>query len=137
MSGGFFVRWKQGEPRPCRVFDPLPADHPAAAMPCLVCENVLGDGRPVQLYAVGWHDEESRERHTAGRWYTAQAVLLHAACVANMSPAFAEQLTAEPELLLAPVELTQEQSDELKAQFEALSGGAGVAAVPVQEGQPE
>lgn len=81
MSGVFYIRWKRGEPREGRVLNPLAAEHPAAGLLCLVCHQPLGDGRSVQLYAIGPDDEETAERHAQGRWYPAQAALLHAECV--------------------------------------------------------
>lgn len=86
MSGVFYVRWKSGEPREGRVLNPLGADHPAAGLSCQMCEQQLGDGRSVQLYAVGPDDEETAEKHAQGRWYSAQAALLHAACVGDFGP---------------------------------------------------
>lgn len=81
MSGVFYIRWKPGEPREGRVLNPLAADHPAASLSCPACSGPLGDGRSVQLYAIGPDDEETAERHAEGRWYSAQAALLHAECV--------------------------------------------------------
>lgn len=107
MSGGFFVRWKPGEPRECRVFSALDSSHPAAELPCPHCEDPLGDGRQVQLYAVGPWDEETRERHAEGRWYTALAVLLHVDCVTGFAAWFAANETPE-----APVGVVVEPSAE-------------------------
>lgn len=77
---GIFVRWKPGEPRRGRTFDPLRAGHPLYNSGCVVCPRPLGDGTPVTAIAVGPHDEESRERHDEGRWYSAQAALIHERC---------------------------------------------------------
>lgn len=120
MNGGYFVRWKADEPRAGRVFPPLTADHPGAALPCLVCNQPLGDGRQVQLFAVGPYDDETRAKHAEGRWYTAEAALFHIGCAEAVSAAFLDWLTVEPRLELKPVtELTPEQFEEFKARFEA------------------
>lgn len=120
MSGVFYMRWKPGEPREGRVFNPLADEHPAAALPCLVCNQPLGDGRQVQLFAVGPYDDETREKHAEGRWYTAEAALFHTGCAEAVAAAFVDWLTAEPRLELKPVtELTPEQFEEFKARFEA------------------
>lgn len=81
MSAVTYVRWKAGEARELTVFPPLAATHPAAADPCLLCDELLGNGTPTQLFALGPDDARNREKHTAGRWYTAHALLLHEACL--------------------------------------------------------
>lgn len=81
MTGQTFVRWRAGEPREGRVFPPLDPSHPAAAESCAVCESLLGDGSPVQLLAIGPLTPAAHQEHRAGRWYSALALLFHAACL--------------------------------------------------------
>jgi len=76
-----YVRWKMGEPRERTVIAPLKPAHPVARFPCLVCVRPLGDGRPVQLLAVGPDSEDSRARCAAGRWFSALAITVHAECL--------------------------------------------------------
>ena len=78
-----FIRWKPGEPRESRVFPPLTAGHPAAGDSCPACGECLGDGTPVQLLTIGPTDDEDREKHRAGRWYSAFALLFHADCLGS------------------------------------------------------
>lgn len=88
-----FVRWRAGARRESRVLPPLAGDHPAANRPCPACWIPLGDGRPVQLLAIGPIDDETRVQHAARCWYSALALLLHAECLGT-APAAEE---AEPE----------------------------------------
>lgn len=81
MSNVTYVRWQKDQPRECRDFAPLAPDHPSAGTPCFVCGEVLGNGQPVQLLAIGPEGEEDRARHAAGRWYSAVAILLHVRCL--------------------------------------------------------
>jgi hypothetical protein len=76
-----FVRWRAGARRESRLLPPLAGDHPAANRPCPACWIPLGDGRPVQLLAIGPTDDETRVQHEALRWYSALALLLHADCL--------------------------------------------------------
>ncbi len=81
-----YVRWQRDEPRECRVFPPLASDHPAYATECSLCGEPFSNGGKVQLLAIGPDDAESREKHAEGRWYSALAVLLHAACIQGVEP---------------------------------------------------
>jgi hypothetical protein len=88
VSGKTFVRWRSTEPREQRVFPPLPADHPAVSEPCPgACGEPLGCGLPVQLLVIGPTDGEDYRAHREGRWYSALALLFHAACLGTELPA--------------------------------------------------
>lgn len=76
-----YTRWKAGEPREGRVLGPLSADHPGAGFPCLCCGQLLGDGRKVQLLAIGPDSETSRAECRDGKWHAALALTLHAECI--------------------------------------------------------
>lgn len=79
---GVYVRWKPGEPREGRTFPFIPAGHPLADFYCPVCDDVLANGDPVTLLVLGpGADEDSRERHAEDRWYNAQALPVHQACL--------------------------------------------------------
>lgn len=76
------IRWQRDESRLGRVCPPLADDHPLAGLYCPACAELLGNGEPVQLLALGpGADAEARERHKAGRWYSAEAIPVHAACL--------------------------------------------------------
>jgi hypothetical protein len=90
-----FVRWKDGEPRRGRVFEPLAADHPAVGIPCPPCDEPIGTTRPVQLVAVGPVFEGDRQAHLAGRWYSAGAALLHEDCADRLTDSALELLISE------------------------------------------
>jgi len=85
MTGVFYVRWKKGEPREGPLIDKLHVDSPAIDTPCQKCGEPLGDGRPVQLYALGPDDLDSVVRHERDRWYSALALLLHAECLPDLT----------------------------------------------------
>ena len=91
----FYVRWRRGEPRRGRVFDALTIDHSGYALPCVECDESLGDGHSVQLIAVGPDDEKSAEKFAAGRWCTIAAVPLHAACADALTDGGLELLISE------------------------------------------
>ena len=84
MSHAFYVRWKLGEPREGAVLAKLHVDSPAIDMPCTQCGELLGDGRPVQLYALGPGDVDSVVRHERGWWYSALAALVHVDCAPDL-----------------------------------------------------
>lgn len=81
-----YVRWQKDEPREGRIFPSLDEIHPASTDECLVCGHLLGGSGPVQIFALGPEDEGEREMHVAGQWYTARALLLHAACLNGEVP---------------------------------------------------
>jgi hypothetical protein len=82
-----YVRWKAGEPREsARVLGPLDPSHPAAGFPCLCCGQPLGDGRPVQLLALGPDSDATRAECQAGYWFSALALTLHAECIGTLPP---------------------------------------------------
>jgi hypothetical protein len=81
-----YVRWQKGEPRESRVFPPLAPTHPCYTTPCTLCTDPLGNGRKVQLLALGPEDEEEREKFAQGGWISALAILLHAACIQGTEP---------------------------------------------------
>lgn len=66
-----------------------------AAAPCSACGSLLGDGRSVQLLAIGPSDDEDREAHASGNWYSAVAIVLHADCL-GMTPNAAEATAVQP-----------------------------------------
>lgn len=75
-----YIRWRAGEPRRGRVFDPLAADHPATMLPCHGCDQPIGTTVPTQLIAAGPDSEDNQAKHDAGSWYSAAAILLHKGC---------------------------------------------------------
>jgi hypothetical protein len=79
---GIPVRWRAGESREGRVFASLEQDQVVlASAPCVACMTPLGFVEPVALLILGpGDDEEARVAHDAGRWYSAEALPLHAAC---------------------------------------------------------
>lgn len=81
-----YVRWRRDESREARVFPPLAPEHPAYAADCFLCSEPLGNGGQVQLLALGPEDADDRAKHVEGRWYSALAILLHAACVQGVEP---------------------------------------------------
>lgn len=94
MTNVTYVRWQRDELRRCRVFPPLTQGHPSEHAPCALCDRPLGDGHDVQLVAVGPDDDEGRQLHAAGRWYTALAACMHASCVDSLDgQALAELVT--------------------------------------------
>ncbi|SEF34335.1 hypothetical protein SAMN05421837_107326 [Amycolatopsis pretoriensis] len=82
-TGDTYVRWRSGAPREGRAFPPLGPGHPAYRDVCPACDHFLGNGLPVQILAIGPTDDEARDRHRAGRWYSALALLFHAACLGS------------------------------------------------------
>lgn len=87
-----YVRWKAGESRRGRVFPPLAAAHPASNAFCVIGGGMLGTGEPVQLLIVGPSDEVDRERHDAGYFYAAGAVVVHERCLAELNDNAVENL---------------------------------------------
>jgi hypothetical protein len=78
---GFRIRWN-GEPGVgLRAFDPLSSDHPLVGDVCPACGERFKAGDRTTLIPVGpGEDEESQRKHAQGRWYSAVAVPVHAAC---------------------------------------------------------
>lgn len=77
-----YTRWRAGEDRVRRIYDPLPTregeDGPCPACGCLL----YASGQRLALFAVGpGGDPEALERHLAGRWYSAEALLFHVTCL--------------------------------------------------------
>lgn len=64
----------------------------------MLCGTPIGAEEPVQLLVVGPDDDEGRERHDAGRWYTALAVVVHEQCLARLSDDQVEAMVSELEL---------------------------------------
>lgn len=123
-SNSTYVRWAPAESRRVREFDgPLAADHPAFLAPCPFCTYRLGDdvgGQPgVALVALGPDDDETRERHEAGRWYSALAIVVHTKCVRGMDDAELEQACTE----LVP--LTEQEAEAAVLAAEAGVDGPG------------
>lgn len=96
MSNLTFLRWKRGEPRRGRPFPALQLGHPSYDTACVLCNYSLGsDLGGVTLVAVGPSDEEDREHHNAGRWYSAMAVLVHTTCSEHINDLDLELVVAE------------------------------------------
>lgn len=68
------------------MFPPLTEANPAFHAECWLCQQPLGNGQKVQVLVLGPEDAEQRAKHHAGRWYSASAILLHAACVQGVEP---------------------------------------------------
>lgn len=77
-----YDRWKADQPREGRIIPAVGPDHWIASSDCSKCGCSLGNGQPLQFYVLGPDSEESWERHRAGRWYSAVAIMLHADCLA-------------------------------------------------------
>lgn len=94
------VRWRATESRRCASFAPLADNHPLVVkqVPCVICNELLAGSR-TQLLAVGpWPgDEEDEERHSAGRWYAAMAVVVHERCLTELSSDQVEELVEQLE----------------------------------------
>lgn len=65
----------QGPTTAARVF---PAPAPGQGI-CLVCERPLTTG-PVTLVPIGSSDPEEQAKMREGKWVSARAVIVHAAC---------------------------------------------------------
>lgn len=91
------VRWRRDEGRRGPVYPGLRADHPAVTVNDVLCGAPIGTEEPVQLLVVGPdnNNDEDRERHEAGRWYTALAVLVHKKCLARLSDDQVEAAVSE------------------------------------------
>lgn len=48
---------------------------------CMLCDKRITKVREYQLVVVGPTDDEDREKHEAGRWYSAGAIICHWTCV--------------------------------------------------------
>ena len=69
-----------------RVFPDLEPDHPAVGYSCF-CGQPLDAGQPTAIAPLGPADSpDAREKASAGRWYTCQGLLSHAACVLGVYP---------------------------------------------------
>lgn len=94
-----YVRWQRDQPRRGRVFPALAEDHPAHHAPCPLCGLPLGTdpaGKGVQLLAIGPDDDDAAYfRHHDGRWYSALAVIVHAAELEPLTDEEVERLVAE------------------------------------------
>lgn len=75
------MRWQAGQPRESTTLAALTSEHPLFSEPCQLCDDLLGNGLPLQLLVLGPEDPEDREKHAAGRWYSARAIALHADCL--------------------------------------------------------
>lgn len=65
----------------------------------------IGITLPVQLLVIGPdpNDDEAHERHNAGRWYTALALIVHATCLRSATDEELDKIAGE-------VELTEERA---------------------------
>lgn len=93
-----YLRWRATESRRARSFAPPAEDHPLVRnhVPCLLCELPLAGAR-IQLLVLGPEDQETQERHDAGRWYAALAVVVHERCLSELSDDELEPLVADLE----------------------------------------
>lgn len=83
--GLFPVRWHAHEGRVAMRLPFVKEDHPAAEMSCRLCPEPLGNGEPVVLLTLGpGYEDEDREKCQAGRWHSAWAIGLHAACAGDL-----------------------------------------------------
>jgi hypothetical protein len=82
-----FARWRKPEvdPRLGPVFDPLPETHAAYYERCIVCDRQLGNGKEVQLLAIG-PTPADLAAHGAGQEYGAQHAICHKACLQGEAP---------------------------------------------------
>jgi hypothetical protein len=97
-----FLRWRRGEPRAGRTFAGPEPDHPAHAASCVACGERLGDGRAIQVVAIGPDPDDAEDvlRDARGLWYSAVAVIIHADDVADLGESGLERLVGQ--LALAP-----------------------------------
>ena len=93
----FYVRWRRGESRRGKRFDPLREDHPGVHLPCVLCADQVGIAETVALLIVGplLDDDEAWERYVEDRWFTAGAALVHARCLDEVSDLALEQVVRE------------------------------------------
>lgn len=93
-----YLRWRTSESRRATAFEPPADDHPLVTnqVPCLLCATLLA-GQRIQLLVMGPEDEETQERHDAGRWYAALCVVAHERCLSLLSDDDLELLVAELE----------------------------------------
>lgn len=76
-----YVRYNPNVAFEPRVFGPKPSDHPSCHQICPACGGAFEPGDYTTLIPLGpGDDEEARESHAQGRWYSAVAIEVHAAC---------------------------------------------------------
>lgn len=94
-----YVRWRAQDSRRCpRVLPALDPAHPAHAVPCLICDQRLGNGSPLQMLVV----EEVTPAIDPARWFSAEAVVVHEACLSVLND---EELYELVDALVPEVEL--------------------------------
>lgn len=104
MANMTHVWWRAGGPRRGRIIAPIASSHPGYPAPCLLCPRPLGgqgtQALDLQLLVVGpaRGDQEAAQRHDAGHWYNAAALVVHAECLALMTDDDIERLV--PELVM-------------------------------------
>lgn len=76
-----YVRWRSDQTRRARVFPPLDIRHPAWSVKCLICDQRLGNGMPVQSLVI----QEVTPAMDPERWISAEAVVVHEACLSAMN----------------------------------------------------
>lgn len=76
-----YVRWRRDQPREGGVCKLLEPGNAMALWDCPACGRPLGTEHPVQLLAIGPLNDEDRDRHRAGGWYSAVALVMHAHCL--------------------------------------------------------
>jgi len=78
------IRWQRDQSRRGPILPPLAEDHPASIVFCVLCPVQLGTVERVQYLIIGPIYEREWDEHTAGRWYSAPAMLVHERCVAKL-----------------------------------------------------
>lgn len=77
-----FVRWHPADTRVVRVIPPLPVSEAACRSRCPVCQSQIGTEEPVALLALGpGRRPDAKAKHERGIWYSAAALVAHAACL--------------------------------------------------------
>lgn len=78
-----YATWRRPEvdPRLGKTFDPLRLTHPAYHEPCVVCGQPLGNGKRVQLLALGPVTNGDRVAHYVGAEYLAVHGYCHEDCL--------------------------------------------------------
>ncbi len=64
-----------------RAFQPMAADHPCVGNECAVCGSAFIAGDITTVIPLGpGDDSDDQEKARRGGWYSAYAVVAHAAC---------------------------------------------------------
>lgn len=83
MTEFTYARWKAGESRESKIFEPLQEDHPLIEHKecCNLCSIDFKEGDLVQLLVLGADSEENKEKLKQGRWISALAIVFHTECM--------------------------------------------------------